>query len=1098
MSIQSEIENAFSEDDVTILQTMADQVANALQNAYLFGQTQARAEELVVLNEMSQSLSRHLEVNAILRSVYLFASRLVDTSTFFIALHDKATNEISFPFATEKNRELLIPSRPLSAGLTEYVIQNRTPVLIKNDVAGWLKERNIELHLTGELPNSWLGVPMTIGDNALGIICVQHEKPQHFREQHRDLLVAIANQSAIALQNAQLFFQTQEALADTEALLSITSTASSSLEIHETLTSVLNQVLDSIGSQAGLLTMVNPQTNRLDLLAYRLPEKMAKSINDHGLEGSLCDWVFRQKKPLVIDDLEVNSPPEAQLAIAQGFKSYQGVPVEAKGRALGSLCTFSNKTLSLRENDLPLLQAVGQQIGVAIENASLFEQTQEQAAELEILNEMSRVLSTLFDINQIIITIHEYTSKLMDTTYFFVALYDQKEDEVSFPYVVEKGEISSIPAMKKRRGLTQHVLDTREPLLIYDNVKEKIAQLGLEEIVVGAPAESWLGVPLIIGEEILGVIATQNAEKPRMFNNHHQELLISIARQSAIAIQTAGLFEETRKRVQDLTALSNASQSLAAAPLEITEVAAIISQQLSSVISGINDVSISLREPRTDLLRTIISSTYSDELGTVKDENPEAWSFSLDDYPATAEVLRTQKPAIFHASDPSADPNELEYMIRQDVSTLLILPLVLKGETIGVLEIETSKEEHHYTSEEIRLLITLANQAAISLENARLYDEQRQTAEQLRELDKLKSQFLANMSHELRTPLNSIIGFSRVIMKGIDGPVSDLQHQDLSAIYNAGQHLLKMINDILDISKIDAGKMELVFEDVNILEIINSVMSTTRGLVKDKPIELHTAIDENLPIIYADSTRIRQILLNLISNAAKFTDRGSITVTANQRISAEGQPEIYISVKDTGIGIPKKDREKLFEPFVQVDGSPTRATGGTGLGLSITRMLVDLHNGTIGLESKVGEGSTFYFTLPVNRQVPPFLSKDAVSILAIDDDFQVIQLYERYLNDTIYKIVPITDPFLAVNYARELKPFAITLDVLLPGHDGWKILEMLKTDPETRDIPVIICSILEERDKARRMGAQDYLVKPILADDFLNTIRRLAEAHSAA
>jgi CheY-like chemotaxis protein/two-component sensor histidine kinase len=349
------------------------------------------------------------------------------------------------------------------------------------------------------------------------------------------------------------------------------------------------------------------------------------------------------------------------------------------------------------------------------------------------------------------------------------------------------------------------------------------------------------------------------------------------------------------------------------------------------------------------------------------------------------------------------------------------------------------------------------------------------------------------MSHELRTPLNSIIGFSRVIMKGIDGPVTDLQQQDLSAIYNAGQHLLKMINDILDISKIDAGKMELAFEDVSVVDIINSVMSTARGLVKDKPIDLFASIQEDLPIINADSTRVRQILLNLLSNAAKFTDRGSISVNAEQRFSQDGQPEIFISVQDTGIGIPEDEQGNLFEPFVQVDGSPTRATGGTGLGLSITKMLVDLHNGKIGLESKVRKGSTFFFTLPVNKPVPPFVDENAASILAIDDDIQVLQLYERYIKDTGYAIIPLTDPSLAITYAKEIKPAAITLDVLLPGHNGWKILETLKNNPDTKEIPIIICSILDEKEKSWKLGADDYLLKPILADDFLNSINQVLE-----
>ena len=1094
VSIQSEFEENFSTEDISILRTMADQVANALQNANLYNQTRARAEELDILNEMSRKLSSDLDIQTILRSIYLYTSRLVDTSTFFVALYNHESNLISFPFAVEDNKEIEIQSRPLKAGITEYVIRNQETVLIRENLETWLEDHGIELRITGNMPQSWLGVPLSIGQQTLGIICVQNQAKNNFSEHHGDLLNAIANQSAIVLQNAQLFTQTEDALADTEALLNITSVASSSLELKDTLSKVLEQVLQTIDSEAGLITIANRQTKKLELFAHQLPDQMLMGIQQNGLDGSLCDLVYRQASPLVLEDITKDSPSDMSGAIALGFVSYQGVTLEAKGEILGTLCTFSTSKLTAKENNLTLLQAVGQQIGVAIDNANLFEQTQAQAAELAILNEMSRVLSTIFDIEEIIQTVYEYTSRLMDTTNFFVALYDEGENELSFPLVTEGGESHNIPNMKKRKGLTQHVIDTKQPLLIRNNVLEKIAELGLEEIVIGEPAESWLGVPLIIGDRVLGVVAVQNPDTPWKFSERDMDLLISIARQSAIAIQTAHLFQTTRQRVRDLTTLSTASQTLASAPLETQEVASLITQQVGEIISNKTSASISLRDSSDpDQMRVIVSTNRKGKT-LVKEETPELWDFKLSDFPATAQVMETIEPKVIHLSDPKADPCELEYMQEENIGTLLMIPLAVKGQVIGVIEFETWDDEYPYSEEEITLLMTLANQAAISLENARLYQEQIETAAQLRELDKLKSQFLANMSHELRTPLNSIIGFSRVIMKGIDGPVTDLQTQDLSAIYNAGQHLLKMINDILDISKVDAGKMEMAFEDINIVDIITSVMSTARGLVKDKSIELVTAIEDDLPIVYADPTRIRQILLNLLSNAAKFTDEGRISITARKQLSSTGQPEIYLSVSDTGIGIAPEDQEKLFEPFVQVDGSPTRATGGTGLGLSITRMLVELHNGEIHLDSSFGEGSTFYFTLPLEEPSAGELNPPPnMTVLAIDDDHQVIKLYDHYLRETDFQILPLGDIANALVVAQETQPFMITLDIQLKDINGWQILETLKKDIETKHIPIVVCSIQDEIEKGLSMGADDYLVKPILAEDFLKTINRIWE-----
>jgi len=355
----------------------------------------------------------------------------------------------------------------------------------------------------------------------------------------------------------------------------------------------------------------------------------------------------------------------------------------------------------------------------------------------------------------------------------------------------------------------------------------------------------------------------------------------------------------------------------------------------------------------------------------------------------------------------------------------------------------------------------------------------------------MKSQFLANMSHELRTPLNSIIGFSRVILKGIDGSVTDMQQQDLTAIYNAGQHLLGLINDVLDLARIEAGKMELNFEEVHLSEMVTSVMSTAKGLVKEKRIQLLQLIPADMPTVRGDTMRVRQILLNLISNASKFTDEGSITVEARVQSGPTGKMEALINVIDTGPGISMEDQKKLFQAFSQVDGSATRKSGGSGLGLSICANLVQLHGGRIGVLSEAGKGSTFYFTVPIFHQPVEEIPKGKKVILSIDDDPQVISLYERYLNPQGYHVVPLTDPSKARERILELKPYAITLDIMMPSRDGWTVLTHLKSDPVTRDYPVVICSIMEQEDKGFSLGAADYLVKPILQEDLVHALDRL-------
>jgi CheY-like chemotaxis protein len=270
-----------------------------------------------------------------------------------------------------------------------------------------------------------------------------------------------------------------------------------------------------------------------------------------------------------------------------------------------------------------------------------------------------------------------------------------------------------------------------------------------------------------------------------------------------------------------------------------------------------------------------------------------------------------------------------------------------------------------------------------------------------------------------------------------------------------------------------------------------SVMSTAKGLVKEKPIQLLPRIPADMPTVRGDTMRVRQVLLNLISNASKFTDEGSITVEALVQKNPAGKLEALINVIDTGPGISAEDQEKLFKAFSQVDGSATRKSGGSGLGLSICANLVQLHGGKIGVYSEMGKGSTFWFTLPLYHQPKELIPEGKKVVLAIDDDRQVISLYERYLNPQGYHVEPLTDPSKARERILELKPFAITLDIMMPSLDGWTVLTTLKSDPATRDYPVIICSITEKADQGFSLGAADYLVKPILEEDLVHALDRL-------
>ena len=350
-----------------------------------------------------------------------------------------------------------------------------------------------------------------------------------------------------------------------------------------------------------------------------------------------------------------------------------------------------------------------------------------------------------------------------------------------------------------------------------------------------------------------------------------------------------------------------------------------------------------------------------EELTTLKGR-----SVPVDDKSAVGQAVLTGEPAIvrWDADGPTARARAVlrSPYIRAEAA----LPLRLGDQIIGVLNI-LSTDDEVFDADDVSVLQNVANQITIALENARGYAEvarayavEREAAKQLREVDRSKRRFLANMSHELRTPLTNIIGFSRLMLKGIDGPLTEQQHSDIEIVYHNSQHLLGLINDLLDISHIEAGLMELEFREVDLTELIHSVMATASALVRDKDIELCQEIAPNLPTVQGDVVRIRQVLLRLMANAAKFTEQGTIAVR-----SWLVDEQVMVSVSDTGVGIPPEDQERIFEQFEQGNLQNGRRPNGAGLGLALSKEFVEMHGGHIWVESEVGEGSTFTFSLPL-------------------------------------------------------------------------------------------------------------------------------------
>ncbi|HEY4845882.1 MAG TPA: response regulator [Candidatus Dormibacteraeota bacterium] len=418
------------------------------------------------------------------------------------------------------------------------------------------------------------------------------------------------------------------------------------------------------------------------------------------------------------------------------------------------------------------------------------------------------------------------------------------------------------------------------------------------------------------------------------------------------------------------------------------------------------------------------------------------------------------------------------------------------------------KVPERFAAKELRALARTFNQMAHQLSGAYQTLEEKvsqrtselQAANQeLARANKLKSEFLANVSHELRTPLSAIIGFSQILLDGIDGPVTEEQEQDISQVNKSGQSLLALINQILDLSKIEAGKMELSLERVDLPNLIGSVLDSISPLAQEKGLQIDTRFALGLPAVEADPGRLKQIVINLLSNAVKFTERGHIEIVA--------QPSgrmVRIAVKDTGIGISDEAQKVIFEEFVQGDGSSTRRHGGTGLGLSIVRKLVEMHGGAIAVVSEPGVGSTFTFTVPAwasgqaalgpAQRRPlrrPNQGLPGAAILVVDDDPSVRQLIARHLEQEGWKTVQASNAADALQLAREVRPMLITLDIMMPDASGWWVLEKLKEDPQTAGIPVLVVTIVEDQRLVFALGASDYLGKPYERGALIAKIHRL-------
>jgi signal transduction histidine kinase len=637
------------------------------------------------------------------------------------------------------------------------------------------------------------------------------------------------------------------------------------------------------------------------------------------------------------------------------------------------------------------------------------------------------------------------------------------------------------PPMPVDRGtLIGRVGLERRPMQIPDVLADP--DYGRHDLQRVAGFRTTMGAPMLLDDEVIGALAVwRNDVSP--FDEHEMAIVASFAGQAALAVKSVQLVQqlearstELARKVDELEALREIGEAVSSS-LDLDHVLSTIAMQAVE-LSGTDGGSIMefVERERCFLVRSV----YPDQ-----DVDDQLRSLRIDlDETLVGRAARQRRPIVV----PDLGAVELDPHLRilHDAGwrSLVAVPMLREGQVLGCLMVRR-RTPGDFSAETVDMLATFAGQSALALLNAQLYRELKDQSMELELASRHKSEFLASMSHELRTPLNAVLGFSEVLLERMFGDINERQEEYLRDIHGSGKHLLELLNEILDLSRVEAGRMELDYSSVELRALLDDAASMLRERAAAHAITLRVDVADDVGSVYTDELRLKQVVLNLLTNAVKFTeDGGSVLVTARRTSS-----EIEVTVTDTGIGVPESDRERIFESFQQGGRGSTKEEG-TGLGLTLSRRIVDLLGGRMWLESVVGSGSTFGFSLPARDGVAPAGSAPTVGeVVIIEDDRPSLDLLTAYLVAAAVGVTPARDGQSGLEAVRRVRPDAVLLDIRLPGMDGWSVLQALKADDETRQVPVIVVSIVDERARGVELGAAAYLVKPVRRSDVLTAIR---------
>lgn len=953
--------NAPDETARRLVETIAQQLGVTIGKAQLLEEMARERETARTLLETAETLNTTLRFEHVLERVLNQLHEIVpyDTASVFLLQGDRCQVAASHGVGSSPRGEMSpLIERPHVA----EVARKQRPLALSD--VGELVSEGMADAIAGL--RSWLGVPLVAQDKVVGVLTLSSSHRTIDDEETKQLASTFANQAGLAIENSRLYEQMRSQLREVTILQEVTAAISLTLDLDQVLPYVAHSLCEVLHATSVEIFGLDRSGRVASALASYAAQEAVERERDFE-----AGWEERlETVPWTAEALNGNHPVQAQMEDPDLHPGAEAelekrcaralllLPIVAHDRKLGFVRLWDSGTARrFTQREIATGQTLAHQTAFAMENVHLLEETERRANALAGAANIARHATAILNRRQLLEVVVDRIREQFGFRLASVFLIDDANSEL-YPAAATEDFWKTLPdgfRQEMGNGVIGKAAEIGETVLITDAGRSDVS----------IPVEDWLphssiSVPIQIGGVALGVLEVA-ADAIAAFDKNDQLALEIIADQIAIAYQNAELLTETRARVKDLQLLHDVSLA-AASSSHLQETLQGAAEALATEWPG-TGVALQLVDEESGTLRTKASVGYLID-------DAEALDLRLGEG-ITGWVAAHGEPVL--APDVRQDPRY--YPANPATRSELCVPLIAGGRPIGTLNVESAKPDAFSVDDQL-LLTTLAGNLAILIERARLFEEieaargeleQRAQAleranEQLKELDRLKSRFLANVSHELRTPLNSVIGFSEVLIDGLLGEMAPEQRECVENICASGEHLMALINDVLDMSKIEAGHMELAPEPFAVGELIKNAENTVRPMIEEKSQALTLDLAKDLPPLTADRVRVRQVLLNLLSNAQKFTPaEGEITLSCG----LADRDTMIFSVTDTGIGIKAEDQEIIFEEFRQANGPAPRDVEGTGLGLAISKRLVEMHDGRIWVESEYGQGTTFSFLLPL-------------------------------------------------------------------------------------------------------------------------------------